>query len=504
MVLVLAALATPILAQPYAASGGFDRARRIAFAGGPPGAAVARDGGAVYVYWDDGTGIWRLPLAAPARVEPSLIVASRTVRRLLAATVDDGVALARIERDPASASWSHYLSWSGEGRLLLNDLRQSPLALAPGPAGPAILLARFEGTDMALELHRWDGITQLVHHSDKDIDGLSLRFDDRGAAHLSWLEGEVRRTEFGNIAQWDAYYAMIGPGGTVSAPVQLGEAGRRGIQFVTRVDLTPAGPTVMWTTQAGELLLTSPGQAPQSLGRGHPIGVIDGSIYWFSTTSIRRRPLVGGATENVVWSPNTPELVSTLEHDGSVFLTWYGGTVGGGYVVFSANNLEPITLTLLDRVAARMGWRPWNFWESLGGQTLTSLLVALFATLALSPVMFVASLLIARFVPSERSTGVGIGIGFSTVLAVMAAVALLVLGPLSPSMPSPQALFGPPGELVLAFALGAGLSWLIRRKADSDVVFELVASAGISSLVTLAVLGFANFQTWSGLWEGVL
>ena len=59
-------------------------------------------------------------------------------------------------------------------------------------------------------------------------------------------------------------------------------------------------------------------------------------------------------------------------------------------------------------------------------------------------------------------------------------------------------------KLVLAVGLGAGLAWLLRRRADSETVFEIMTSAGICTTVTLALLAFLNFRDWTQLWSGLL
>lgn len=450
-----------------------------------------------YAYWDDGEGIVRRSLDDdPSSAER--VVAERSIRLVLAATVGGDVALAWVQRILETGRSAYYLRWRGDTRLVESTLLQNAVALGAGPGGPALLLVTRSGSEAHLDLYRWNGKVIRVRSSDKDLDAPSLLFDDTGGAIVAWLEGEVVRTEFGASSEWDAYAAFVAADDRVGAANVLGEAARDGVQFVTRIDWPSQGPQVAWTQTGGALVIARPGEAPQRLGRGHPIGVFGDHFYWSDETSIRRRPIaaVGGDGDSVVWSPNEPERTHGIEHEGHLHLVWYGGNVGGGFAVYTADDRNPIRLGWRDHIAARMGWPPWDFWQALSGQALVSLLIGVLATLALSPLLLIAALVLSRGIPADRGTMAGLSLGLLGLLAIVAVFAWRGAGP---NFPGVATLFGT-WEIVVAAAIGTGIGWLVRRKADSETAFEIVSSAGISLAVTLSVLGFLHFRAWTQLW----
>lgn len=465
---------------------------------------MALDGDEAFAYWDDGEGIVRRSLDRDDAAEER-VVSARTVRRVFAATVAGDAAVAWVQRTLETGRSAYYLRWRGDTRLVESTLLQNPLALGAGPDGPALLLVRRSGSEAHLDLYRWSGEIVRVRSSDRDIAGPSLAFDEGGGAVVSWLEGEVRRSEFGTESEWDAYAAFVTAEGRAGTANLLGDAARDGIQFVSRVDLGPDGAQVSWTDSEGALLVARPGRAPQEVGRGFPIGVFGGDLYWSEGTSIRRRSAASGQPdaqgESVVWSPNEPEQAVGLEHGGHLHLVWYGGNIGGGFAVYGASDRSPIRLGWRDHLAARMGWHPWNFWQAFGGQALVSVLIGVLVTVALSPLLLVAALLLSRTLRPGRGTAAGLILSGTALLGLLAisawqAARLAFPGGLA-------ALFGT-WEIALALGIGAGVSWLLRRNADSEMVFEIVASAGISAVLTLALLAFLHFRAWTELWGGLL
>jgi hypothetical protein len=499
--LLLWSLLTWAGAQPYAASGGFDRARLLGTANGIPGGAVAVDGGRPYAYWDDGTGVVRRPLDLPD-AESERVVDERSVRLVLAASGRDEAAVAWVRRALDSGRSEYLLRWRGETRLVANRLVQDPVALAIGPSGPALLLVERAQGRSSLELYRWSGDVVRIRNTDVDLAGPSLVFDDEGGAVIAWLEGEVIRSEFGVESEWDAYAAYAASDGEVSGVTELGQAANDGIQFTTRVDWPTDGPQVAWTDPRGALMVARPGEEPTQVGRGHPIGVHDGAFYWSDGTSIVRRPLGNDAApeERVVWSPNEPERLQAVSHLGHLHMVWYGGNLGGGFAVYAADDREPIRLGLRDRIAARMGWSPWEFWQSLAGQSLFSLVGGLLITMALFPLILIASLLLSRAVPAGSGTTVGLMLG-AIGLATLVAVASVIV--VRSGLPYDlRSLFGS-WDLAIVVGIGSGAAWLIRRRADSETVFAIVSSASISSIISVALIGFLHYRSWLGLWSAL-
>ncbi|MDE0528712.1 MAG: hypothetical protein OXH85_08475 [Truepera sp.] len=485
-------------AQPYAAAGGFDRPFLLGRTQTLPGVAAAEDRGGVFAFWDDGEGIVQASLSRPAE-PPVRLLEGRGFRTVHATSAGGDLALAWVRREPGSGRTTHRLRWRGRELELLEAGQAYQLELAGSPEGPLTLYARGIRGRSVLILKPWGAPERALHSSSETISRYSLAVDSSGAVHISWLEGFNDPRAVGVASsKWTAYYLRVAADGRPGAVVTLGEATNPGPTFRSRVGLAGATPVVQWPTPGGRLVVAVPGQEPTALAPGTALGIADGQVYWTEGRSIRRLPLdrVGSEPTNVVWSPNTPELAILVASGGDHFLAWYGPAAGGGYALRAAHDLSPIRLGLRDRVAARMGWRPWAFWPALGGQLLASLLAGLLVALALTPLFWLLSLLISHRGRIGSGTAPGILISGGCLIAL---ASLLPLGnALGPD--SGRALTGTPLELAAALTAGALLTWLLRRRADSETQIGILVSACLNTATSLTVLVFIHFQTWSEVW----
>lgn len=494
-----------VLAQPYAACCGFARPYEVARSDNRPGIGVATDAGVPYAYWNDGEAVVRARLDRRG-AQPELVSPGRGVRHVDAVTADGDAAVLWVRRDLRSGRTRHVVRWRGEERVVLDALQPFPLAFAAGPGGPAIAWARTVDGRSTLTLRRWDGSETVVARSERSISRVDLAFGPDGAAHLSWLDGLNDRGAVGMaFAEWDARYASVDPGGAVAGPVELGPATNRGLLDPTRVVVAPEGPLAMWTGPEGRLVAARPEGASRRLGRGTPLGAADGWLVWLEGPSLRGLPpggLADPAVEprNLAWSPATPELGATTAADGVRYLAWYGPSVQGGFALFATSDAAPIRLGWRDRLAARMGWSPWSFWEALGGQVLASLLAGVLATMALTPVFWLASLLLAPRV--RRRGGLLAGMVVATAAVLLPALWMLLRSPLPPE--ARDALIGSPLALVGALAAGAAATWALLGRRDQDTQLRILTSAWLTALVTIAALAFLNFRAWTETFGGIL
>jgi hypothetical protein len=491
------ALVVPVNAQPYAAGGGFDRPQSVGESTSSLRFAVAAARQRVFAFWSDEGGIWSRALHEPGPAER--IVEGRGIRELAAAGLDGGVAVAWARRSLDTGRTRHWLRWRGEERLLLDSLQPYDLTVVDAPSGPAVLIARGEEGQSVLRLGGWDGRETVVRRSDLSLVSYHAVYDDNGRAIVIWLEGYRDRTAIGVSAEeWTAFLTTVQPDGEVGPLIELGPASYRGTSSRTVVAIANGEVHALWSGPGDRVLFSRPGEAPLTVGRGWPVGLSDRLAYWAEGSSIRSRdPLRDSEPVNVAWSPITVQWGELVEAGEVSYLTWYGPKRGGEFEVFFSRDLQPIQLTLMDRMAAAMGWSPWSFWEALFGQLMGALFAGVLMTMALSPILWLAAVGAIRAGWGRRPMVSGIVTGLLVLLAVLAVLSLRNSLPAEVQV----ALFGSLTQWAVALLLGAGITWLVRRRDDSEQLIGMLGSAWLLVFVGTSTLAFLTFQAWMHYWS---
>ncbi|HZW99415.1 MAG TPA: hypothetical protein VFF10_05080 [Trueperaceae bacterium] len=508
---VLAVVASLIsansLAQPYAASGGFGAPQEVT-AGVLPVAAVAAGDGQSHLIWADGEGVW----AEADGGEPSLLVRSDTVRGAWATVSNGDLAVAWVERDRRTGRTLHHLTYRGEDHLLFTHVQETPLSVGPGADGPWVAAPVREGGEAHLSVFAWDGDgpgeAQVVYATELAVRGMfAVEATDQretGPAWISWLEGFTDMTALGPNAEWHAYVMRVG----VAEPVDLGLADvidERQTVALGTVEGEPASVMALWRAEEADLrasLMTTGPDGTLEVVRtvptgevGRPLAWVDEQSFWLDGPYLRRAAPLSDDAEpvSVAWSP---ELIAdaALAHDestGVTSLAWYGRRQGGRVALFASDDSVPFEPSLSDRVAAAMGWSPWNVGQEAAGQALTAAIVGIMGTVALAPLLFLLSLLLARSqAVRARPLVVGAWLGVVVPPLIVALVALRVpaLGLLEP---------GPLIGLVVTLLIGAVVGHLITRGADREVQLHVLASSAATVLVGLTVWSFAYYRIWA-------
>jgi hypothetical protein len=496
LALALLALAGAVLAQPYAAGGGFGRPVQLSQT--TTGTTIALTAGAdgATLYWSDRIGILRgSPLTDGA---PERVVEARGMRELAAAEVDGDTALAWAYRDLATGRTSHWLRWRGQDRLILDTLQPYELSLIASPTGPAVLLARREGSETVLRMIAWDGSETVVARSDQSLVRYRGLYGDDGVARVIWLEGFTDRSAIGfSAAVWTAYLVEVGPDGPRGEPIRLGPARYRGAE---RTALALAGDRAlaMWPGPNGEVMFAVAGNEPRQLGEGVPVGLAGGQAYWAEGSTIKQvDPLAGAAAVNVSWSPVTVQHGELAAAGGQHYLAWYGPTRGGGFELYWADDREPLRPTLRDRIAAAMGWSPWGFWEAVFAQVVGSLFAGILMSMAFSPLLWLAAAIATRTRLSRRPTEAGMALAAGLLAIVLAVAALRSRLPAS----THADLFGTVPELAVAFLFAGALTWWLRRNSDSELLIGVLSSGWLFLFLGTSVLAFQTFQAWLAFWS---
>lgn len=500
-------------APSFVAAHGFSRPVQVATPPASTRAALAFDDGAPYVYWYDADGTLRARPEEP--IDPERVSEARGIRDLAAVSAAGAPAVLRVTRDFGTGQNAHVIAWRGERRTVATSLQVLPVALAAAPTGPGWAIRRGGPSGSALEVAGWTREPALVRATDESLAGYDVIAADDGGWWVSWLEGTTDQTALGSFSDWRAYVAHVAPDGRVREPVELGGAVHRG-----RVDLTrlAAGGDrtvhVLWPRDDGFVVATtlSPdaepapavgeGRVDRVLGPGIAIGVWDGFAYWANGDRIRRLRLEPGTTEqNVLWAPNVIEgATGGIGPDGVLWLAWFGGTLRGGSAVYAAGTADPFVPGPVGRIAAWMGWNPWDVWTEALGQLLASLLAGTLLAMALTPLLWIGAALAVRF--GRVGTGVvaGIAIGGGVVAASLLAVRLRLVLP--PDMVT--SLFGTWWQVAIALGAGATATWLFRRRKDAEPLLGTLIAASACAGIAIAVLSFLTFQAWSESWGRIL
>lgn len=451
LLLIGLALATApaVRAQPYAADGGFGRPIEILTGEAVPAAGVAIDAaGDVVVAFADGQGVWtRKPSDRAAAA--TLIARTDAVRQVTAGAVGGSVAVAWIERDRTTGESRHFLAWNGATAELFRDRVAVPMRIVDLGGRPWVLIGRRVAGFSEIVLldatpRTGTRAERLLHRTDLSVRGADVVLRDDRTAWLAWLEGKTDRTEFGLVAEWDAYVALV----PADEPVASADVSALGAADVVderqrvAVAATSAGAVVAWPSEDGrvhvtEVTVDATGEARASrdlaFEPGRPLGVTPSSAYWVTTEAIRRATLPAGTAApsavasttdeagepvivGVAWSPVTiegadfaatvpappqtgtgsmaasPPGAEPAGASGVHALAWYGRLQGGGVAVYGSDDREAMRPTWRDRLAAAMGWRPWALWEEIAGQALTAVVVGVVVTVATAPALWLLAL----------------------------------------------------------------------------------------------------------------
>lgn len=495
-------------AQPYAAAGGFGAPQEVA-TGVRPVAAVAAGDGQSHVIWANGEGVWATAGDSGAA---ELVASSDSVRGVWATFSNGELAVAWVERDRRTGRTLHHLSFRGENHLLFTHTQETPLMMGPGPEGPWVAAPVREEGEARFSVFAWDGDgpgePQMVYATDLSVRGMfavdSLDPDATGPAWISWLEGFTEMTAVGLNAEWHAYVMRVGG----SAPVELGLADvidERQTVALGTIQAEPDAIRALWRAEEADLrasLVTAQPDGTLEVERtaptgevGRPLAWVGEQAFWLDGPYLRRgAPLTDEAEPvSVAWSP---ELVAdaALAHDqatGVTSLAWYGRRQGGQVAVFTSNDSVPFEPSLSDRVAAAMGWSPWNVGQEAAGQALTAAIVGIMGTVALAPLLFLLSLLLARLQPIRARplvAGAWLGVVVPPLIVVLIALRIPTLGLLEP---------GPLMGLVVTLLVGALVGHLITRGHDREAQLHVLASSAATVLVGLTVWSFAYYRTWA-------
>ena len=495
LALLLTALAA---AQPLPAGGGFDRPWEVGDSSSTSRMALSATESGAVVYWSDTLGV--LQRDAAAQDEPLRITEGRGIRQLAAGRVQGDPAVAWANRDLRTGISSHVVSWRGEERTLLEAAQPYEMVVVDRPAGPGLLLSRREQDAHVLRIIEWDGTETVVRESDLPMAKYSAAPLPGGSLAVAWLEGMTERAAIGGAqGEWQAYYAELSPDGRLSPPEQLGEARNVGLESRTAVGAVGEGGAALWPGEDGEVVYSRPGRDPVVLAFGFPVGIAEGDAYWVEGSTIRRIDLSapGRPPVNVAWSPMTVELGELVNDGEDNYLAWYGPTRGGTYLVYAADDRTPLVPTLLDRVAAFMGWSPWSPWEEATGQTLGSIFAALLIAVSATPLLWLGSLFVGRHPHARRQTLAGMAVAAALLLLV---VLVGVFGT-QLDLAQSQALFGTPLQLLAALGLGGLLTMVVRSRSDSEPLFGVMVSGGLFLFVAVSVLLFLTYHAWTDYWS---
>lgn len=515
---VFALLAGTASAQPFAAAGGFGRpvleeSRAIAAS---VSVAVSPTG-TVSTVWAGPEGVWRLDRTAAGRTEPQLVAPTDDVRSLGATYVGDDLAITWISRDRNTGSYLYRALIGNELRDLFQDSLIVELQLFAYEGRPyAAGLFRRGGEGQVLLLDLTTGTERTLYRTPLSQRGLDVLPMPDGQLWFGWLEGRNERGEFGLISEWDAYVGLVPAAGEgMLEPAALGAAyvedERQSVALLSQEASGASADTVwvLWSDEETDLRLTEvqraggalavQGSGP-SLGQGRPIGAAWPDLYWVSDASVFRANVNGAGPQSVAWSPVTMEgadfATASVQAGGAErqlsAIAWYGRAQGGAIEIYSANDREPMQVTITDRLAALMGWNPWHIWDELFGQLLTALLVGVLGGITLVPLLMIVGPLLDRLMGSS-STAVALGL--------VAGVLPILFGTFvyARAFPTAQDLRLIWVALTCALAAGLLLGWLIGRRGDRETHGTFTVTGALVTFAGAAVFSFITYKQWAPL-----
>lgn len=506
LALTLLLAATLASAQPYAADGGFGEPVRVA-SGTLPVVAAAAGEGAAYVVTADESGVIAFA-APPSEAGPLRVAESSTVRGVWATVSGGELAVAWVERDRATGQTRHWLTFRGESHLLFTHTQETPLVVGPGADGPWVLAPLREEEQARLTLFTWRGGApvrdEVLYATHRSVRGAyALDDPDPGApgpAWVAWLEGETQMTPVGLRSEWNAYVMPAAPGAPVA---DLGLADVLDERQTVALGRGQEGAVLaLWRAQEANLQASRVERASGrlvvtdevDLGEvGRPVAWSGGEAYWLEGPYLRRAaPFAGGEPVSVAWSPVLVAEASLAApaDGGAVTLAWYGRAQGGEVRVYASDDSAPFEPGFVGRLAASMGWSPWNVWEEAAGQALTAVIVGVVAAIAVAPALFLASLLLPRL-PGVRVRPVAAGAVLGIVLPSLL-VALLAW-----RVPGATAGAGSLLGLPVSLAVGALVGYLATRRGDREAQLHVLVSSAVTVLVGLTLWSFAYYRTWA-------
>ncbi len=493
------------LAQPYAADGGFGEPSRVA-SGTLPVVAAAAGEGVAYVVTADQDGVLAYPVG-PGGGSASRVAGSETVRGVWATVVNGELAVAWVERDRNTGRTRHWLTYRGESHLLFTHTQETPLIVGPGAEGPWVLAALREEGEARLTLFTWrdgapvrDAVLYATHLSVRGLFALDDPGPDApGPAWASWLEGETETTPVGVRSEWHAYVMHVAAGSPV---VDLGLADVIDERQTVALGRDADGAVLAtWRAQeanlqASRVVRTTSGLVVTEqvdLGEaGRPLAWHGEDAYWLDGPYVRRAaPFADGGPVSVAWSPVVvADADLDAAPDGPVTIAWYGREQGGEVEVYASDDTAPFEPGPVDRLAAAMGWSPWNVWEEAAGQALTAVIVGLVAALAVAPVLFLASLLLPRL-PAVRGRPVAAGAVLGVVLPPV------LVASLASRVPDARVSVGSLAGLLVALVVGALVGYLATRRGDREAQLHVLVASAVTVLVGLTLWSFAYYRTWA-------
>lgn len=492
-----------VAAQPYAADGGFDRPRAALAPQPRPALALALDGGAAHLVYVEGDRVVVAPVVAGQGVDTAAAVTVMTgapFRDVFAGSAPHGTAPAvygAYHRDVATGRYEYRWHAAGETRPLLSSPQVIELRLVVGADGPEAWAVRPTAAGGVVERYRWTSPRpepEVVLTSELSLAAIDVAYDVDGHAHLSFLEGFSRAGDFGTVTEWTAWY-LADALAEAPRPTRLGEAlGPQGGTVVC----ADGGVLVLWTRVDGMVVQHHPRGEAAVLGPGRPVAATPGSVVWRegATMWVQARPLPGGDAVPAAWSPVTIERgLAVLDAAGVTHLAWTGPGVGSGFSAYVSDDSSPMQRTLLDRIAAALGWAPWRVGEEALGQALGALLVALLASAAALPVFAAVASLLVRRLPPGAIAAAGPLVGAGTIVFGQAAVLAATRLPAAATW----GLLGLPWTAPVALALGLLAGARLVRRVDLEPVPAVVVGAMTSFFVGVGVLAFVTFQHWLDL-----
>ncbi|MFO7546892.1 MAG: hypothetical protein R6W77_15465 [Trueperaceae bacterium] len=562
--LVLAA-GPAVSAQPYAADGGFGRPFEVLAGDAVPAAGVAIDAaGDVVVAFADDRGVWTHRPSDEA-AGPTLIARTDAVRQVTAGAVGGSVAVAWIERDRTTGESRHFLAWNGATAELFRDRVAVPMRVVDLGGRPWVLIGRrMTGFSeiVLLEATPQAGTRgeRLLHRTELSVRGADVVLHQDGTASLAWLEGKTDRTEFGLVAEWDAYFALVPPNAPVaSGPVSaLGAADVVDERQRVAIAATSDGAVVAWPGEDGQVRVTevtfdATGGArttrEHAFEGGRPLAVTPSYAYWVTTEAIRRAALPeaaaaaagGPAIVSVAWSPVTiagaafaasareasstgdgapgapaPGLASSSTAEVHA-LAWHGRLQGGGVAVYGSDDRVAFRPTWRDRLAAAMGWRPWALWEEVAGQALTAVVVGVVVTVATAPLLWLLALValplagrtllaadrlaVDRASDAQRMRAAARKVANATA-RLGAGLGLLPLALATAVLAWRGAAFGQRPLATLTFlavvaVTSSMIGFGVGRRGDHEPQFTVVLSAVVTAWVGATVVAFTTYRTWA-------
>ncbi len=479
-------------AQPFAADGGFDRPRAIAREQSRPVAALALDRGEAVLVRVEGDALVAQPLDGG---EARTLDAADGVRGVVAAGGYDADLVALwYRRDLTTGRYVH--SWTVGGELL-RWVQPLDVALVAGDGGAQAFVARGSGDRAWIERLSGAAVDDIVYDTELRLGGLSATAGVGGNVHLTWLEGRTEVTALGTRASWKARAARIDATGTFAGPIDLGPAGGPEPATVTtwvdgRVERlwTAADGVVQRTSHDGSGALVAVPATPIRPGR--PVAALGDTVVVAEGHTLWRVDVLAGDGVPVAWSPFVVERASAVrDAAGVVHLAWIGTEPGGDHALYVADDRRPMVRTWRDRLAAALGWSPWNVAQEAAGQVAASALVAVLTAMASAPLLWLAAVLFA----GRRSAGTARWRGAWTG-AALAPLALAVAIALGGRYEVMIGFVGGAATLAVATLLalaGGGLLWS-RRDLEPTPAFVVAGTTSVA--IAAALVAFVSFQHW--------